>query len=394
MRRRDLLVMGGWSAAGLASCSSVRRATPPAFAKDVTQGVAPGLETVREVFHRVHAGDPGGAQLAVYRGGRRIVDLWTGTDPVKAQPFDGDRVTTVMSCTKGWTAIVAHDLAQRGILEIDAPVARYWPEFGVNGKHAITVAWLLSHRAGLPNFPPEAKISWPEMADWDRCVHVLEQMAPAWPPGSAVAYHAVTFGFLLGEVIRRASGRTVGEIIAQDYARRLDLDLWIGNLPAAAEARYAPQFTLPLDGPKTSVEFLNTRAAHLSEQPAANGIANARSMAKLYAATIGEVDGLRILRDDTIAKVAQDATQGLNAPDGKPRTARYGLGFNIWNPGGLPMLGPGAFGHGGAGGRLGFAYPEAGLAVGYVCTHRGWIAANGPDPRWACIDELGRALRI
>ncbi|MDZ4375290.1 MAG: serine hydrolase domain-containing protein, partial [Phenylobacterium sp.] len=294
MRRRDLVAVMGWGAAtALSGCATAGGRA------DVTGGVGPGLERVRDAFLRAHVNDPGGAQLAVYRHGRRIVDLWTGVDPVKRQPFTADSVTTTMSCTKGWTALVAHDLAQRGVIDLDAPVARYWPAYAQNGKGDTTVAWLLSHRAGLPHFPREAGISWPEMADWARCVRVLEQMTPAWKPGTAVLYHAVTYGFLVGEVIRRASGRTVGEIIAQDYARPLGLDLWIGNLPEAAEDRYAPQFTLPLDGPKTAVDFLNSRAAHLSEQPAANGIASARAMAKLYAAAIGQVDRVRILRDDT-----------------------------------------------------------------------------------------------
>lgn len=387
MRRRDLLALAGWSAG---AATSVFAAPARGRDEDVTGGVAPGLERVREVFLRSHAQDPGGAQFAAYRNGRRIVDLWTGGDPIKERAFTADSVTTVMSCTKGWTALVAHDLAQRGVLDLEAPVARYWPEFASNGKGEITVAWLLSHRAGLPAFPRESGIGWAEMADWERCIRELERMAPSWKPGSAVSYHAVTFGFLVGEVIRRAAGRTVGQFIAQEYAGPLDLDLWIGNLPAQAEDRYAPQFALPLEA--RAVDFLNTRAAHLSEQPAANGITNARSMAKLYAAAVGGVNGLRILDDDTIRAATRDATAGLPAPDGSVRNARYGLGFNIWSPEGLQMLGPGSFGHGGAGGRLGFAYPKDRLGVGYVCTYRGWDRSAGPDPRWACIAELRRLI--
>ena len=292
MRRRDLISTAGWALACTATGCMTATAHQSAH---VTDGVAAGLEPVRDVFLRTHLDDPGGAQFVVYRHGRRVIDLWTGTDPVKDQRFKADSVTTVMSCTKGWTATVAHDLAQRDVLDISAPVAHYWPEFAANGKADIPVEWLLSHRAGLPNFPREAGILWPEMADWERCVHALEQATPAWEPGSAVQYHAVTFGFLVGEVIRRASGRTVGRHIAEEYARPLDLDLWIGNLPADVERRYAPQFTLPLDSPPVSVDFLNTRAAHISEQPAANGIASARGMAKFYAAVIGMVDGVRIL---------------------------------------------------------------------------------------------------
>ncbi|MBX3485447.1 serine hydrolase [Phenylobacterium sp.] len=389
MRRRDLIGLAGWGAATLAGCATLSRPD----AEDITGDVARGLEPVRDAFLRSHADDPGGAQLAVYRNGRRVVDLWTGTDPVKKQPFTAESLTTVMSCTKGWTAIVAHDLAQRGVIDIDAPVTRYWPEFAAKGKGGTTVAWLLSHRAGLPSFPAASGIGWREMADWDRCVHVLEQMEPAWKPGSAVQYHAVTFGFLVGEVIRRASGRTVGMHIAEEYAKRLNLDLWIGHLPSDAEARYAPEFRLPLNAPPAPVDFLNSPAAHQSEQPAANGITNARSMAKLYAAVIGPVDGPQILRDDTIARATLDVTKGLNAPDGTPRTARYGLGFNIWNPARQEMLGPTSFGHAGAGGRQGFACPRLGMAVAYVCTNMAWDSSRGPDPRWACIDTLRRIVQ-
>lgn len=387
MRRRDLIAAAGWGIAGaMGGCS-----TPPkSGTENVTDGVAPGLEPVRDAFLKAHLEDPGGAQFVVYRHGRRVVDLWTGVDPVKKQPFNADSVTTVMSCTKGWTATVAHDLAQRGVLDINAPVSRYWPEFAANGKGDIPVEWLLSHRAGLPNFPREAGILWPEMADWERCVRALEQAEPAWKPGSAVQYHAVTFGFLVGEVVRRASGRTVGRHIAEEYARPLNLDLWIGNLPESVERRYAPQFTLPLDAPPVSVDFLNTRAAHISEQPAANGIASARGMAKFYAAAIGEIDGLRILQDETIAQASKDATEGLADPTGAPRTSRYGLGYNL--AGSNPMLGPGSFGHAGAGGRLGFAHPQSETAVAYVCTHRNWDSSTGPDPRWACIAELRRLI--
>lgn len=387
MRRRDFMGLAGM---GLAAASAGCLSTIPSGPADVTDGVAPGFESVRDVFLTSHRDDPGGAQFAVYRKGRRIIDLWTGTDPVNHEPFNASSITMVMSCTKGWTAIVAHDLAQRGVLDLNAPVGAYWPEFAPHGKGDMPVSWLLSHRAGLPDFPSEAGIGWAEMTDWERCVRILEEARPAWTPGSAVQYHAVTYGFLVGEVIRRASGRTVGEHIAAAYAGPLKLDLWIGNLPEDAERRYAPQFRMPLGGPPKPADFLNTRAAHLFEQPAANGITNARSMARLYAASIGEVGGLRILHDETIAHATRDATAGLSAPGGKPRTARYGLGFNIWSEDGLQMLGPGSFGHNGAGGRTGFAHPASGTAVAYVCTNSAWDASRGPDPRWACIAELRR----
>jgi len=384
--------------------------------------VGPGFDGVRAAFEAGQRDDPGLGQLCVYLHGEPVVDLWTGatetetaTETATETDADTDAVSVLMSCSKGITATCAHLLAQRGELDLDAPVARYWPEFGAAGKARITVADLLSHRAGLPGFTRESGIGGAEMLDWSACTEALAAMAPLWQPGTAMMYHSVTFGWLVGEVIRRVSGRSVGTFLADEIAGPLGLDLWIG-LPAEQEHRVVPQFgqaaptgperlraglsmlgvdlTTPLAqvllyGAETvdSVrDVLNSPAGHAVEVPAANGIGNARSLARLYAATIGEVDGIRLLDADTVARARASQTVQLPAPAAlaaipDPHPLHFGLGYEL-SRSGNPQFGPGSFGHSGAGGRLGFAHPESGLAVGYVCTNLTWDHTAGPDPRW------------
>jgi CubicO group peptidase (beta-lactamase class C family) len=308
-------------------------------------------------------------------------------------------------------------LVERGLLDLEAPVARYWPEFAANGKAGLRVSDLLAHRAGLMCFPPGSGIVLEQMLDWDRCAAALAAMAPLWPPGSAMAYHTMTFGFLVGEVIRRVDGRSVGRFFADEVAAPLGLDLWIG-LPKGEEPRLAEQFSRGAETTREQSEaafralgvdigaplvkamtasfvnfkdvnrFMNSRAAHAAEIPAANAIGDARSLARFYAATIGEVDGVRLLNSETMSRARAPQTDGLPLPPPLDRLPvgdhplRFGLGYEL-NRSAAPMLGEGSFGHSGAGGRLGFAHPESGFAVGYACNNMGWDYLLGPDQRWA-----------
>ncbi|QFU92196.1 serine hydrolase domain-containing protein [Amycolatopsis sp. YIM 10] len=314
--------------------------------------VAPGFEDVREAFELDHGG---GAQLAVHQHGEPVVDLWT--------TGAGDRISVTMSGTKALVAICAHLLAERGDLDLGAPVTHYWPEFGT----AMPVAFLLSHRAGLPAFDLDGE----DLLDWDRCVAALAALTPAWAPGTAFAYHSTTYGFLVGEVIRRVTGTTVGRFFDEELARPLGLDLWIG-LPAARENRVSPI------GPNRTAlaELLTTRAGRAAEIPSANGIGDARSLAKLYSSVL---NGL--LKPATLDRACTPQTDGLPTPAVMPHPQRFSLGFELPRSA-SPLLGPASFGHAGAGGRLGFADRETGLAVGYVCTHSGWNPGRGPDERW------------
>lgn len=409
--------------------------------------VAPGWETVRDAFARGQADDPGSAQLAVHHHGRLVVDLASagtgasgpapvdlgragtepvgpapagrahaGTGPVAPAPYGTESVGVLMSVTKGLVAVCAHLLSQRGALDLDAPVARYWPEFAAGGKDATTVADLLTHRAGLPSFAGDATgVGLPGLLDWDSRVKELAAMRPLWEPGSAFLYHALTYGHLAGEVIRRVTGMSVGTFFAAEVAGPLGLDLWIG-LPREAEHRFVPQFSVrpeptreqisgflaglglsPADPLSLSLrataaelasanEALATRQGRAAELPGAGGIGNARSLSRLYAALVGPVDGVRLLSPQTVERARTPRNEHLAPPppldggDGSGRS-RFGLGFELPRPG-LPMLGEGSFGHAGAGGRLGTACPESGLAVGYVCTAMSWEPAAGPDPRW------------
>jgi CubicO group peptidase (beta-lactamase class C family) len=386
-----------------------------------------GFEAVRDAFAEGQAHDEGGAQLCVYRHGRRVVDLWAGTDKRKDRPYTADTITILMSCTKAVTAISLHMLAQRGLVDYDAPVARYWPEFAAKGKGAITVRDSLSHRAGLMSFDEEAGIEGPALYDWKRCTDALANMEPWWQPGTAYFYHALTFGYLAGEIVRRVSGKSVGKFVDEQIARPLKIDLWIG-LPAEQENRVAPHILPPtqlneeqarmlftglkmdlnakpvraaLSMIRTTaegIEMINSREAHAAELPFGNGIANARAMAKLYAACIGEIDGVRLLTPETVNRVRECQTEGISAPDSlRPLLGqgpqRFGLGFEL--PRSIaPMLGDKSFGHAGAGGRLAFAHPESGTAVAYVCNSMLWDGFSGPDQRWvgwtkALSDALG-----
>lgn len=387
--------------------------------------VAPGFEPVRDGFLAAQRQDRGGAQLCVYRHGERVVDLWAGRDPVNDRPYDDTRIGVFMSCTKGVVAAAVHMLVERGQVDLDAPLARYWPEFGQAGKAAITVRQALSHTGGLMGYDAELGMGPAELFDADRAARALAGMAPLWPPGEAVYYHFVTYGVLAGELIRRVDGRTAGRFVADEIAGPLGIDLWIG-LPESEEPRRAPHFN---DGPQILLEqwrgvlaaagldledrivraFLSTamttdtaimqmndvRAFRALELPAGNAIGDARALAKVYAALIGEVDGVRLISPATLEAARAVQTEGLGPPGemaklGRASAQPYGVGFELPSAP-KPMLGPGSFGHAGAGGRLGFAHPESGLAIGYVCNTMLQSMA-GPDPRWIGWTEALREI--
>ena len=367
--------------------------------------VQPGYEAVREAFTAGQQGDAGDAQLAVYRDGRMMVDLWTDS-------WSADSAVILMSCTKGLMATCAHMLVQQGRLDIDAQVSTYWPEFSAKD---VTVRHLLTHSAGLPGFAKATGIRAQDILDWDACTEVLAATDPLWEPGTAYRYHSLTFGHLVGEVIRRITGQTPGELFRTSIAEPLGLTLWLG-LPAGEEYRVKPFFStsplpsvdetltqlaaagIDIDEPvlRTVMEdrlaaeedeaLLNRREGHAAEIPAANGIGNARSLARMYAALIGDVDGVRLLTPDQVAVAGTPQTDHLPAAGEfaripTPHPLRFALGYEAPRPGN-PMLGTSSFGHSGMGGRLSFADPQTGIAVGYTCTNGTWNVYEGADPRW------------
>jgi CubicO group peptidase (beta-lactamase class C family) len=376
---------------------------------DIGGYVEAGFEGVREAFERNFAehGEVGAA-VAAYVGGRKVVDLWGGDADHDGTPYGEDTLQLVFSTTKGVTAICANLLAQRGELDVEAPVSHYWPEFAAAGKADVPVRWLLGHKVGLPYV--DRDLSLDEVLAWDPVVKALAEQTPLWEPGTEHGYHAVTYGWLVGEVIRRVTGRSLGAFVADELSGPLGLELWVG-LPDEQQARVAPLTNygpggggaggaggaaaaaageLPADLGSMIEQFLgpdslllkalggvpglftregmfNRPEVRAAELPAANGVSNARSLAKLYAATVGTVDELPgvgpLLTEEQIAAATTVQTSG---PDKVLFfETLFGLGFMRSSPF-SPYGAVESFGHSGAGGSLAFADPVNGIGFAYV----------------------------
>ena len=346
-------------------------------------------EKVREAFARcfTELGELGAA-TCVWVDGEPVVDLWGGTARAGTdRAWERDTLGLVFSTTKGVTAICVNRLVEQGKLDLGAPVAEYWPEFVAQGKGAITLADVLTHRAGLAAV--EGDLTLDEVCAWDPVCAAIAAQAPNWEPGTKHGYHARSYGWMLGEIVRRVTGETLGSWFSREIAKPLDLDFYIG-LPPEHEPRVATLVPPPepadekqkairdkfmgpdtllgqvLSGPAglfTFGEMWNEPRMHEIEMPSSNGIGTARALAKLYAATIGVVDGQRVLAAESVARAATPKVDGPDAVIMIP--TRFGLGFML-----PPVLCPsspdGCFGHPGAGGSLAFADPERGLAFGYV----------------------------
>jgi CubicO group peptidase (beta-lactamase class C family) len=356
---------------------------------------APGFEGVRDAFARnFEEGQETGASFAAYHRGELVVDLWGGVADVRAaRPWERDTLALVFSTTKGITAMCANRLAAAGALDIAAPVAAIWPEFAEAGKGAITVRQLLTHEAGLAWI--DASLTLEQALAWTPMTEAIAAQPPHWEPGTAHGYHAVTYGYLVGEVIRRVTGRTIGTWFREEIAEPLGLDFWIG-LPEEEEPRVArlvgssgdtggteeprsdavaaleqvvgPQApivkALTAGGAFADGGAWNTRAMHAAEVPAAAGIGDARSIARVYAACIGEIDGFRLLDEAQRTEAATRHTTGKDVVL-LDLDLQFGLGFIV--PSTLIALGsPGGFGHFGLGGSMGWADPDAALAFGYA----------------------------
>ncbi|MEU9387414.1 serine hydrolase domain-containing protein [Streptomyces sp. NPDC048279] len=378
---------------------------------------AAGFEGVREAFRAnfERRGDVGAA-VCVYRDGRPVVDLWGGVaDPETGRAWELDTLQLVYSATKGATATLVHLLAQRGELDLDAPVAAYWPEFAANGKAEIPVRWLLSHRAGVVTVEPPVPLE--KALGWEAMAAALAAQRPDWEPGTAHGYHGRTFGWLVGEVIRRVSGRTPGRFFAEEVAGTLGLDFFIG-LPAAERGRVSrmvypkpeldlgavPPAAVPpelrelvaaLQDPDSlsnrafavtdpaEIDF-NSAEVQAAELPASNGIGTARGLARMYAALIGEVDGVRLFTPETLASATAEQAAGVDRVIMMP--TRFGSGYMLPVET-SPLTGPRAFGHPGRGGSLAFADPEHGVAFGYVMNS---IVEGGEDTRASTLVEAVR----
>lgn len=353
-----------------------------------------------------------GASVSITIAGETVVDLWGGSaDPASNKPWAENTVTHVFSATKGATSLCAHMLIERGLLDLEAPVMRYWPEFGQAGKESITVRMLLNHTSGLAAIseplPPGA------LFDWELMVKALEKQEPFWKPGTMRGYHGFMFGYLVGELIRRVTGKSLGSFFRQEVAEPLDLDFWIG-LPDALESRVAPN--IPADPPDpngplspmfvaiftdpTSLSSLqmfntggymmpgpdgvfgfNTRAAHAAEIGSVGAITNARGLAGMYAplANGGNLKGVSLVNRDTLVRMAA-VTSATDVDMVVLLPMRFSLGFakatdNRRTPSTTVddsyILSEEAFGFPGFGGSNGFVDPVARMSFGYAMNRMG-----------------------
>lgn len=363
----------------------------------VDEGFGPVLDAFRANFDERQ---DSGAACAVHVDGRRVVDLWAGhADRRAGRPFTHDTATVIFSCTKGVMAVLAYLLVQDGRLELDAPIARYWPEFGQAGKERITVRDAMAHRAGLAYLDTDLTLD--DVEAWEPVIRAIEVQAPHARPGEGHAYHAITIGWVLGETLRRITELGPGRLLRELVGDRLGLDLWIG-LPASRRSDVAwMEVPLPDDGSAFARGFaalagarhleramtlgkafgfptqdgevaFNNPRIQAAEIAGAGGIATAASLSRLYAACVAEVDGIGpLLTDASIADgilVRSSGPQLTGQPDDG---ARWGSGFQISSPPFVPMLSPSSFGHTGAGGQLAFADAERRASFAYLSAQMG-----------------------
>lgn len=384
----------------------------------MTQGfVAEGYQPLADAFDSLLTdGLEDGGSLALYRHGQAVLDLWGGVDPHDGTPWEKNSVSLGFSTTKAAATILALRLVERSLLDLDAPLAQYWSEFAAAGKAGITVRQVLQHRSALPYLDAPVE----DFLTAGKAEAELAAQAPAYPVNSFFNYHAITFGTLVGELVRRITGSPVGDFFAEEVANPLGLEFWIGQ-PESVEGQFRRSTYLPMTVPDSvpaqvlaalppataaavktaeqlygllpsdSRDSLANSVQYRSAQLAgASGINNGRALARMYAAVIGEVDGIRLLKPETVEQARKYATADIERPplpDGTAQSKpRWGTGFHLDDVS-SPMLGEGSFGHSGMGGRLGFAHPESGVAFGYVSQRM--VLSASPTP---VLDERMRRL--
>ncbi|WP_329314412.1 beta-lactamase family protein [Streptomyces sp. NBC_00597] len=355
--------------------------------------VAAGWEPVREEFEAFVAAEAHSpeAQLAVYRDGRRVVDLWAGEDT------DGSTLTGVYSISKGAAHLVVALLVQDGVLDLERPVSAYWPEFTGGGKERLTVRQLVSHQSGLIN--TAEGFDYAELADDALVAARLARQEPYWEPGTAYGYHALVIGALSGEVVRRATGRSLQEVFEERIRAPYGLDLYLG-LPEELEGRWKPvldmlptqeqlaaraaagtavpellpvAFNAHRETPTDLVAFANHPKVKALGPASAGGIGTARAVAAMYAAAISEVEGRpALLEPQTAAEFARPHTPGEDRVTAEED--HFGLGFERQH-----AVGPRAFGHSGAAGGLGWADPATGIGYGYTRRRFGFPGGAAPE---------------
>lgn len=348
---------------------------------------------VREAFieNFTKHGERGGA-VTIALGGKPVVDLWGGwADVARTKPWSQDTLVNVFSVGKALNAIAVLRLVEQERIELDQPIARLWPEFAANGKDGITVRTALCHQAGLPALrealPDDA------MLDWNVITDALANERPWWEPGTAHGYHVNTYGFLTGEIVRRASGKTIGRFLRDEVCEPLNADFHIG-LAASEHARVAeflwpgspskPEFADDFEWMRWNAywnpqgfsggKWVNTKEWREAEVPSTNGHAHARSIARIYSALAanGSIEGVTVLSKEMLQEATRAHSVGTDLISQRP--IHFGLGFQLTIPERPLGPNPHSFGHFGAGGSLGFCDPDTSLSFGYV--------TNDMGPRW------------
>lgn len=372
----------------------------------------PGWEGLADAFAQVLAEDAAGAALAIVHDGDLVVDLWGGADPLTGAEWKRDSLVLAFSAAKGMVALLITQQVQAGVLDPGAPVARYWPEFAAAGKGEITLRDVLTHVAGVPVLPLRGL---EDLLDPVDLATRLALQPPAYPPRSSRVYHILSYGTILAEVLRRVTGRGLGELLRDEVAAPLDASMWFGTSDEA-ERRVLPSLMGPVEpaptpelttGPSAAAceaaylataqiipiferikgqigtETMNTASFRGAQVGGGGLVADARSLARVYGACVADVDGIRLLGADAAATASSDHLHGIEEPICRAdagTTTRWGLGFEISHPAN-PMLGPGSFGHAGMGGRLAFAHAPSRLGFAFV-GQRMSFPPPGEDGRW------------
>ncbi|WP_372660122.1 serine hydrolase domain-containing protein [Amycolatopsis kentuckyensis] len=371
---------------------------------------APGFEPVRAAFEENFRsrGELGAAFTAI-RDGEVVVDLWGGwSGPERTAEWQPDTLANVWSTTKGMTAICAHKLVDAGELDVDAPVAKYWPEFGAAGKAEVPVRWLLTHRSGVPGIGLDRPVRVEELYDWDLMTSLLAAQEPLYVPGSAGGYHALAYGWLVGEVVRRIAGQGVREFFAEQVAGPLDADFSIGlasdadldrcatlvdpvmteemaNALATAFAAAGPVAQAALTNPQLAGHHANDPAFRRAVMPALNGHGTARAIATIYGAlATGD-----LLSAPTLARARESQGKEIDAVLGLPN--EWGLGFYLGSDARGFGPNPAAFGHDGLGGSTGGADPENGISFGYTLNQLGPLIRDDPR-KMALVNAVYESL--
>jgi CubicO group peptidase (beta-lactamase class C family) len=330
----------------------------------------------------VESGTERGVQVAVYRDGEQVVDAVAGVaDPASGRPVDAGTVFYNFSIVKGATATVAHILAKRGLFGYDTPVAELWPEFAAHGKQAVTVRQVLNHTAGVPGIPLDATVE--DLCDWDKMCAAIANAELWWEPGTKVGYHAYTFGYIVGELVRRSTGKPISQVLREEVAGPLGVadELWFGmppsehhrlarleDEPGAAEQAAQMMASLPPDLPMfkaappelfPNAEFGN-RPDTLAADIPAGGKTSARAIARMYAALLGEVDDVRLIPPERLAEATAVSSSGVDEVFGMPTA--WGLGYGIGGPSGDSQNAPTVFGLGGVGGSFACGDTATGIA--------------------------------